>query len=416
MDDGSLAARHTLSEGQHEDRVLELADRPLDTPPVRAQQAWQQTRQAWNGAVPSCSDTLTPRDARHAYAVLTGLTSQAGGMAAAVTTSIPERAATGRNYDYRYAWIRDQCYAGQAAAALRAPPLLDGALRFVCGRLLDDVPQLKPAYTCDGGRVPDERGLPLRGYPGGVTRVGNRVTHQFQLDLFGEALHLFASGARADLLDTDGWRAVAVAVDVIRQRWREPDAGIWELDEGYWTHSRLACVAGLRAVVSTGQGRPDVRGASDLADVLLADTTARCLHPSGRWQRSPSDSRVDSALLLPPVRAAVPAHDPRTVATLRAVANELGEDGYLYRYRPDERPLGKAEGRSCRVASSWRLPPTKQGDRIAAARWFERNRASCGPPGLFTEEYDVAQRQLRGNLPQAFVHAMMLECAARLTG
>jgi GH15 family glucan-1,4-alpha-glucosidase len=51
---------------------------------------------------------------------------------------------------------------------------------------------------------------------------------------------------------------------------------------------------------------------------------------------------------------------------------------------------------------------------LTAVRYFERNRAACGPPGLFSEEYDVTQRQLRGNLPQAFVHAMLLECAVTL--
>ena len=56
----------------------------------------------------------------------------------------------------------------------------------------------------------------------------------------------------------------------------------------------------------------------------------------------------------------------------------------------------------------------QQGDAVAAARWFERNRAACGPPGLLAEEFDVAQRQLRGNLPQAFVHALLLETAAVL--
>ena len=53
----------------------------------------------------------------------------------------------------------------------------------------------------------------------------------------------------------------------------------------------------------------------------------------------------------------------------------------------------------------------QQGDHVSAARWFERNRAACGPPGLCSEEFDVRQRQLRGNLPQAFVHALLLECA-----
>jgi GH15 family glucan-1,4-alpha-glucosidase len=62
------------------------------------------------------------------------------------------------------------------------------------------------------------------------------------------------------------------------------------------------------------------------------------------------------------------------------------------------------------------LAAERHGDRIGAFRWFERTRAACGPPGLFAEEYDVRQRQLRGNLPQAFVHAFLLECAVRLNG
>jgi GH15 family glucan-1,4-alpha-glucosidase len=60
------------------------------------------------------------------------------------------------------------------------------------------------------------------------------------------------------------------------------------------------------------------------------------------------------------------------------------------------------------------LAQHQQGDQVSAARFFERNRAACGTPGLFSEEFDVDQRQLRGNLPQAFVHALMLEAADRL--
>ena len=66
---------------------------------------------------------LAPRDTRRSYAVLRGLTSAGGGMVAAATTSLPERAEAGRNYDYRYVWIRDQCYAGQAVAAAGRTPI-----------------------------------------------------------------------------------------------------------------------------------------------------------------------------------------------------------------------------------------------------------------------------------------------------
>jgi len=120
---------------------------------------------------------------------------------------------------------------------------------------------------------------------------------------------------------------------------------------------------------------------------------------------------VDAALLLPAIRGAIPASDPRSIATLRAIEQELTQDGYCYRYRPDERPLGESEGAFLLCGFLLSLAYAQQGDHVASARWFERNRAACGPPGLCSEEFDVIQRQLRGNLPQAFVHALVLECA-----
>ncbi|MGA9309784.1 MAG: glycoside hydrolase family 15 protein, partial [Pseudonocardiaceae bacterium] len=154
---------------------------------------------------------------------------------------------------------------------------------------------------------------------------------------------------------------------------------------------------------------------SALADAIVADTDTDCLHPSGRWQRAPGDPRIDSALLLPAIRGALPATDARSLATYQAVHDELGQDGYVYRFRQDARPFGEAEGAFVLCGFLMALAAHQQGDTQAARTWFERNRAACGPPGLFSEEYDVAQRQLRGNLPQAFVHALMLETSIRLT-
>src|SRR6185312_7977070 len=119
-------------------------------------------------------------------------------------------------------------------------------------------------------------------------------------------------------------------------------------------------------------------------------------HPSGRWQRTPSDPRPDAALLLAAIRGAIPADDPRSVATLKAVEDELTDDGYCYRFKSDDQPLGEAEGAFLLCGYWMALAYRQQGDRLAAMRWFERNRAACGPPGLFSEEFDVTQRQLRG--------------------
>jgi GH15 family glucan-1,4-alpha-glucosidase len=382
--------------------------------------AWAATEESWSDVVPDCGDLIAARDARHAYAVLRGLTADSGAMVAAATTSLPERLEGGRNYDYRYAWIRDQCYAGLAVAAHGPHPLLAGTARFLTGRILADGPDLMPAYTVAGEPIPDELGLRLRGYPGGTARTGNRVIGQFQLDGLGEILDLFAAAARLDLLAEENWHAAAAVAEAIEKRWREPDAGIWELDDRHWTHSRLACVSGLRSLAAAAQGPPGGHGHrqaarwSALADSILA-SLGDSVHETGRWQRSPEDARVDAALLLPVIRGTLPADDPRIRATVRTVQDELTEDGYVYRFRHDARPLYKSEG-AFLLCGFWMAQVAHVcGDGAAAARWFERNRAACGPAGLYTEEYDVHQRQLRGNLPQAFVHAGMLECAARLS-
>ena len=398
--------------GEHHDLVLDLGEGTLDEP-VDVTTAWQATEQAWREAVPPLENTVAA-DTRHSYAVLRGLTTSGGGMVAAATTSLPERADAGRNYDYRYFWIHDQCYTGQAIAAAGAHLLLDDATRFVSARLLQDGPHLTPAYTPSGGPVPDQRQLGLPGYPGGHDLVGNWVNQQFQLDAFGEALLLLAAAARHDHLDDDGRRAVNAAVSAIIDRRNDPDAGVWEIDDRAWTHSRLICAAGLRAVATHVATTREAAEWSALADSILAETSQTSLHPTGRWQRSPNDPGLDGALLLPPIRGALDAHDPRTLSTLQAYRDELTTDYHAYRFRHDERPLHQAEGAFLRCGFVMCLAELQQDHAVEAFRWFERNRSACGPPSLFSEEYDVVQRQLRGNLPQAFVHARMLECAARL--
>lgn len=416
-DRNALLMELAVPVGSHHDLVLELSSTALPHGLPDPDRAWQATECAWRDGVPAFADTLAPRDTRHAYAVLRGLTSSGGGMVAATTMSLPERAEEGRNYDYRYVWIRDQCFAGEAVAAADAYPLLDAAVGFVVARLMADGPNLTPAYTTRGGPIPGQRRLRLPGYPGGFDITGNHVNRQFQLDAFGESLLLLAAAARHGHLDADGWRAVQVAARAISARWREPEAGIWELDARRWTHSRLICVAGLRAVSGApGCPAPRSRRWLALADAILARTAARCVHASGRWQRAPDDPRVDAALLLAGVRGAVPAGDPRTRATLAAVRAELEQDGYIYRFRHAPGPLGDAEGAFLLCGFVAAMAAHQQGDAVQAIRYFERNRAACGPPGLYCEEYDVAQRQLRGNLPQAFVHALMLEASVRLCG
>ncbi len=415
QDEAGLAAVRCdlkLTEGGRHDVVVELSDQSGAATLPHPDALWAATEKAWESVLPAFDASITPRDSRHSYAVLRGMTTPGGGTVAAATMSLPERAEQGRNYDYRYVWIRDQCYAGEAVALDGPHRLLDDAVGFVAERLLADGPDLKPAYRVDGTAVPDESSLQLPGYPGGADVLGNHAHSQFQLDVFGEALLLFATAARHDHLDRDGYHAAAAAASAIADRWQQPDAGVWELENRRWAHSQLTCVAGLRAIAAHAPAR-DAAEYETLADSILAGT-ADCVHPSGRWQRAPDDPRVDAALLVPALRGAVPPDDSRTTATLRAVLDELEEDGFVYRFHHDGQPLAEAEGAFLLCGFWAALACWQQGDMVGATRYFERNRAACGPPGLFGEEYDVEQRQLRGNIPQAFVHALLIESSLRV--
>jgi GH15 family glucan-1,4-alpha-glucosidase len=410
--DGVLRLKLKVPAGEHHDLVLEISDRNLPDP-VDPERSWHGTADYWRGAVPGFERSAAPRDSRHAYAVLRGLTVPGGGMVAAATLGLPERAEEGRNYDYRYVWLRDQAYAGIAASLDEPRPLLDEATAFTTARVLEHGDKIAPAYRIDGTLPPQEDVIDLVGYPGGKVTVGNWVRGQFQLDGCGELLQLYAASARHDHLGSDDHRALTKIVDTIEKRWNKPDAGVWELEDAWWTQSRLACVAGLRSIAAQ-VGAVDTTRALGLADAIMAETSKRCLGPDGAWQRAPDRPAVDASLLLPPVRGALSPTDPRSLATLKAVTEQLVEDGYVYRYAVDRRPVGDAEGAFLMCGFAMSLAQLAAGDTVEAFRWFERQRAACGPAGLLSEEFDVRQRQLRGNIPQGFVHALLLECSIRL--
>src|SRR5699024_1039454 len=401
--DGCLRFELELEQGEEHTLALELSRGPLPETPVDAAALLESTYRSWGRTVAEVDRPGTNADILQSYAVLAGLTSQDNGMVAAATMSLPERPKAHRDYDYRYVWIRDQCYAGQAVAQLGPNPLLEAALTFVSDRINEHGTDLKPAYRVDGGDLPDEHRVGLLGYPGGTNIAGNWVNDQFQLDTPGEALNLFAKAAELDRMNGRRWQAVNTCVRIIEERWQHPDAGVWELEDGHWTHSRLACVSGLRSIARHTTGGEAARWEA-LAEEILADTSAggtdaegvwqqlpdragtdaaillplvrgalpgddprtgaplragqrdlnragpslrfgaRGSDAEGVWQQLPDRAGTDAAILLPLVRGALPVDDPRTVATLRAVQRDLNRDGHIFRFRHGGRRLGDAEG------------------------------------------------------------------------
>jgi hypothetical protein len=204
--DGCLRFDLELEQGEEHTLALELSRSPLPETPVDAAELLESTYRSWDRTVAEVDRPGTNADILQSYAVLAGLTSRDNGMVAAVTMSLPERPKAHRDYDYRYAWIRDQCYVGQAVAQLGPNPLLEAALTFVSDRINEHGTDLKPAYRVDGGDLPDEHRVGLLGYPGGTNIAGNWVNDQFQLDTPGEALNLFAKAADLDRMNGRRWR------------------------------------------------------------------------------------------------------------------------------------------------------------------------------------------------------------------
>jgi alpha,alpha-trehalase len=188
-------------------------------------------------------------------------------------------------------------------------------------------------------------------------------------------LQLYATAGRHDHLSTDDYCAVRQVVDLISKRWNDPDAGVWELNDAWWTHSRLACVAGLRSVADHVDRANSARASAlALADAMLADTPSQ--PPAGRSVASvarPTRRRRRTAVAAGP-RCAV-ADRPTQHRKPGGRRRETSQDGYLYRYAADDRPLGEAEGAFLMCGFAMSLALFAAGRRMEAFR-----RSHCQPP------------------------------------
>ena len=368
--------------GDHQDLVLEISGRPLDGRPPDSAETLGGHRGRVAGAVPDLPARRRPgRRPRLRGAARPDQPGRRHGRRG--HHRLPERAEEGRNYDYRYAWIRDQCYAGQAVAAAGPYPLLDDAVGFVTERLLADGPGC-PAYTVDGGPVPGRAPAgTCPATPAAPTRsaTGSTGSSSWTRSARGCCCSRRPPGTTG--WTSDHWRAAEAAVDAIEKRWRR--AGRRHLGAGQPAVGALP--ADLRGRTA-GHRRRGARGAGSAwagwpTRWSPTSPATACTPPAaGSAPRATSGSTPRCSCRHP---GALPAGDPRTLATIDAVANELGRDGYLYRFRQDERPLGEAEGAfllcgfAMALAAAPARPRGRGGPLVRAQPGRLRHRPACSP-------------------------------------
>ncbi|BDH07141.1 glycoside hydrolase family 15 protein [Streptomyces seoulensis] len=431
--DGAVVSGFAVAAGQSVAFVLSYwpahaADAPEVADPEAALDA---TLAGWQDWALRCTYTgpYHKAVARSAIALKAMTYAPSGGIVAAPTTSLPEEIGGVRNWDYRYTWLRDSAV---TVAALLRTGHRSGALawrRWLLAAVGGDPQNLQIMYGLCGERELPERELGwLPGYEDSApVRVGNGAVDQLQLDVYGEAIEALYLAYRHGLAPCPDTVVLHQRlVQQVIERWREPDAGIWEIrgPRRPFVHSKvMAWVALNRTICMAEDGVLDV----DLAELravreeIHREVCERGFDPVRNTFTQYYDSReLDAALLLIPRVGFLPADDPRVIGTVAAVQRELATAGGLvHRYPTQGSDVGVdglrgSEG-TFLLCSFWLVDALALTGRLAEARvLFEHLLSLRNDLGLLAEEYDpVARRQL-GNFPQAFSHAGLIESALLL--
>ncbi|AZQ71018.1 glycoside hydrolase family 15 protein [Streptomyces luteoverticillatus] len=352
-----------------------------------------------------------------------------GGIVAAPTTSLPEEIGGVRNWDYRYCWLRDSTLTLETLLALgyedEAGAWRDWLLRAVAG----DPADLQTMYGLAGERRLPESELDwLPGYERShPVRVGNLAAGQLQLDVYGEVIDSFHAARRGGLGDRPhAWNIQRCFLEFLRDHWREPDSGLWEVrgPRRHFTHSKvMAWVAADRAV-RTLEEDPSLRGDLDGWRVLREEIHREVCERGydaerGTFTQYYGSRELDAATLLIPRVGFLPPDDPRVVSTVDTVRRELLHHGLVRRYSVECEPVdGLPGGEGAFLACSFWLADALflTGRTKEARELFERLLAVRNDVGLLAEEYDPEAGRQLGNFPQAFSHIGLVGTALLLTG
>jgi GH15 family glucan-1,4-alpha-glucosidase len=351
--------------------------------------------------------------------------SPSGAPVAAPTTSLPEVLGGVRNWDYRYAWPRDASIGigaflsvGQQDEARAFMSWLLSATRLHRPRL----PVLLTLYGKHPGREHDSADWP--GYANSTpVRVGNAAAEQHQLDGYGwvlDAAWLLTEAGHH--LYSETWRTMSDLADTVAQRWREPDAGIWEVraDTAHHVHSKLmawlALDRALRISVHHRTSARRTRRWSAERAVLREEIEKLGWNEETRsYTRSYGSQDTDAALLILPQLDFEPADSPRIRGTIDAITRDLDAGApLLYRYLPGDDGLPGTEG-AFLPCSFWLVQSLARSGRADEAHALFRDLLELASPvGLYAEEMDPLTRHHLGNYPQALTHAALVHAALAL--
>ncbi|GAB4167765.1 MAG: glycoside hydrolase family 15 protein [Thalassobaculales bacterium] len=400
-----------------------------DAPLAIGRSAFQQTLAYWQEWSRSLSIPFDWQQEVIRAAITLKLCSfeETGAIIAAMTTSVPEFAHSGRNWDYRFCWLRDAYFVVAALNRLGATRTMEHHIRYVSNIVANsDGGVLQPVYGLAGEtRLTEWVAEGLAGYRGmGPVRVGNDAYRQLQNDIYGAAVlactqsffdQRFASPGSADLfarLEKLGARAVAL--------FDQPDAGLWELRNSKQVHtfSAVMCWAAAdrlaRIARQLGDGAREAAWAAHAA-AMHAEICRRA-YDAGRncFVATFGGRDMDASLLLLHELGFLAADDPRFAGTVEAVERELRYGDHMFRYVVTD-DFGRPET-AFNICTFWYINALASlGRKAEARRLFEGMLAARNPLGLMSEDLDPRDGTLWGNYPQTYSMVGLITAAMRLS-
>ncbi len=426
----ALVGSVTLGVGER--RYLSLAytkSDPAVLPPLgrHAEQRIADTIAWWRGWADRCHYPGPYREQVVRSAVTLKLLTYtlSGAIVAAPTTSLPEALGKGRNWDYRYCWLRD---AGLTIQALLATGYREEALSFLGWMLYATRltwPELQVMYDVFGRtRLAEKELAHLAGYAASrPVRIGNDAYRQRQLDIYGEVVTAACAALAGNgRLDSESARMLSGLGDVVSRQWRESDSSIWEVRGPlrHYTFSKVMCWAALDGLLKLHRDGALVLPPSKVAAFERERTAIeqaierRGFNTNLNSYASVLDGdKVDASLLLMACIGYKDADDPRMRATYDLIHRRLGRNGLLHRYERFDGIAG-IEG-AFGICGFWAIDNlAKRGEIDAAERRFNHMLSFANDLGLYAEEIDIASGAALGNFPQAFTHVGLINAAVSI--
>lgn len=417
-DSDRAGAKFTLGRGEEMWAVLSSGDSPVRWTEDRARRTLTKTSLYWNECLDklNCSGRGADRLRRSMLVIYLLSYAPTGSLVAAPTTSLPERIGGGRNYDYRYAWVRDASLSMAMLALLGDTARAEYYMGWLARRDSSTDSPLQVVYRISGETdLTQEERNDLEGYRESTpVRFGNHAATQRQLDSLGylaECALVYLEEGSAWYEEC--WQTVRAAAEYTAANWQKPDSGIWELPvEGHYVSSKVMGWVTLDRAIKIAERTDrldETSGWQDAMESIHAEVMDRGWSDRlGAFRQRYDADNLDASALLIPIMNFLPPDHPRVVSTVERIEESLAIEGFVHRFIARETPghedlpLGEFEG-AFLPCTFWLAAAYAKGGNISRAESIlTRAEALAGELGLFAEEVDARTGAFLGNTPLLF--------------